>query len=77
MTGVCEIIDLKLWWYSILENGPYLGYNVNESKSWLIVKNEYLNLSSEIFVESAIQTITEGHRHVGAFVGNEENKILC
>ena len=74
MTGVGEILDLNLWWDSILENGPYLGYNVNESKSWLIVKKEYLNLASEIFVESAIQITTKGHRHLGAFVGNEETK---
>ena len=40
LTGVGAVKDLKLWWDMVLNYGPYLGYYVNETKSWLIVKEQ-------------------------------------
>ena len=38
LTGVGTLNNLKTWWENILKYGPYLGYHVSESKSWLITK---------------------------------------
>ena len=40
LTGVGKIHELTEWWKNLLHYGPYLGYYVNESKSWLIIKEE-------------------------------------
>ena len=74
LTGVGEIDELKVWWENILKFGPYLGYNVNESKSWLITKERYINQAKTAFKNSAIKITTDGHRHLGAVVGTQANK---
>ena len=46
--------------------------NVNESKSWLILKNpEKLNEAKVLFGNTAIKFTTEGKRHLGAALGND------
>ena len=35
LTGVSKTHELIEWWKNVLHNGPYLGYYVNVSKSWL------------------------------------------
>ena len=39
-TAAGEIKQLKTWYDRLIEEGQKMGYNVNRSKSWLIVKNE-------------------------------------
>ena len=74
LTGVGTIDELQKWWENVLYYGPYLGYHVNELKSWLITKEDYLEQARQKFRNSAIKITTEGHRHLGAVVGNQENK---
>ena len=50
--------QLKKWWDLIVTYGPYIGYYVKLDKSWLIVKEEYLNDAKEIFAESGLQITT-------------------
>ena len=38
LTCVGKIHELIEWWKNLLHYGPYLGYYVKESKSWLIIK---------------------------------------
>ena len=47
LTGVGKIHELTEWWKNLLHYGPYLGYYVNESKSWLIIKEESKQRKSE------------------------------
>ena len=53
---------------------PYLGYYVNKSKSWLIIKEEYIEIANETFQDYYIKITTDGHRHRGAVIGSNENK---
>ena len=43
LTGVGKLDQLKIWWDQVMEFGPCIGYNVNQQKSWLIVKDQYFN----------------------------------
>ena len=49
LTGVGKIHELTEWWKIFLHYSPYLGYYVNESKSWLIIKEEYIEIANETF----------------------------
>ena len=74
LIGVGKIHELIDWWRNVLHYGPYLGYYVNESKSWLIMKKEYMQIANETFRDFNIKIITNGHRHLGPVVGSNENK---
>ncbi len=39
ITGAGKLEYLKTWWETVISEGGKYGYNVNESKSWLITKN--------------------------------------
>ena len=39
-TGGGLLESLKKWWINIIEEGDRYGYYINESKSWLILKNQ-------------------------------------
>ena len=75
LTGIGQIDALKNWWDKLLDIGKYVGYHVNESKSCLIVKSQHLEYASQVFSGSNI-IITEGHRHLGAVIGNETSKEI-
>ena len=47
LTCVGKIHELIEWWKNVLHYGPYLGYYVKESKSWLIIKEEYIEIVKE------------------------------
>ena len=72
VTGIGEIRHLRNWWEIILTMGPYLGYHVNESKSWLATKEEYFDLAKQFFQDSAIKITANGHRHLGAIIGTAD-----
>ena len=58
----------------MIAHGPYIGYYINEKNSWLIIKEQYLSRAKEICSNSKIQSTTDYHRHLGAFIGTEANK---
>ena len=61
---------LKQWWDIVIEEGAKFGYHVNESKSWIILKDESkLEQAQRLFSNSAIKFTTEGKRHLGAALG--------
>ena len=48
-TGAGRLAHLSRWWNTIISEGKKIGYYVNESKSWLILKPDFhLQISSEI-----------------------------
>ena len=69
LTGVGKIHELIEWWKNALHYGPYLGYYVNESKPWLIMKEEYIQIANKTFRDYNIKITTDG-----AVVGSNENK---
>ena len=59
---------------NVLHYGSYLGYYVNESKSWLIIKEEYIEIANETFRDYNIKITSDGHRHLGAGCGSSEKE---
>ena len=64
---------LKLWWDHIVSQGEKYGYQVNESKTCIILKNEkLLDRAKQIFRDTKIEFTTEGKRHLGACIGTDK-----
>ena len=75
ITGAGKIHDLRLWWDTIIMEGKKVGYYVNETKSWLIIKDaEKLNHAQDIFNDTGIKFTCEGKRHLGAVIGSNDFK---
>jgi hypothetical protein len=74
LSGGGTLRELKRWWDLVLEYGPLLGYYAKPSKSWLILKEQYLDEAKTIFAGSGVQITTEGQRHLGAVLGSETYK---
>ena len=72
LTGVGKMHELIEWWNEMF--CLYLGYYVNESKSWLIMKEDYIEIANKAFHDYNIKITTDGHRHLSAVVGSNENK---
>ena len=73
ITGAGSLVNLKNWWATIISKGSNIGYYVNESKSWLIVKDELkLDEAKRLFNMTGIKFTTEGKRHLGASIGSED-----
>ena len=76
-TGAASLTNLKMWWDTIILEGPKFGYNVNESKSWLIIKdNNKLDYAKEMFYDTSIRYATEGKRHLGAAIGSKDFRTV-
>ena len=45
---------------------------MNASKTWLIIKPEYLNLAGEVFRGTGIRVTSEGKRHLGACISSQQ-----
>ena len=70
-TGCGKLIDLVEWWKLICEEGHRIGYFVNESKSWLMLKDpQLLDEATRLFASPDINITTEGKRHLEAALGN-------
>ena len=74
-TGAGKLKELKDWWEILVREGKKFGYYVNESKSWLIIKNpDKLQEAQEMFARMGIKFTSEGKRHLGAVIGSPEFK---
>ena len=72
-TGAGSLESLKKWWINIIAEDASYGYCVNESKSWLILKNQTLLKKTEsLFSDTKINVTTEGKRHLGAVIGSND-----
>ena len=69
MAGGC-LEQLHEWWVKLNNLGTALGYFVNPSKTWLIVKEEHLSTAAERFLNTRVNITTEGKRHLGAALGS-------
>ena len=74
VTSVGKLLSLKKWWVEITSIGPHFGYFPQPTKSWLIVKEEYLDVAKDLFRETNIQISKEGERHLGDVIGSEDFK---
>ena len=75
ITGARKILDLRIWWDTIISEGKKFGYYVNQSKSWFIIKNpNNLDHTQNIFKDTGIKITCEEKRHLGAVIGSEDLK---
>ena len=75
ITGVGKILDLRIWWVTIISEGKKFGYYVSESKSWLIIKSpNYHDHAQNIFKGTGIKFTCEGKSHLGAVIGSDDYK---
>ena len=55
MTGARKILDLRIWWDTIISEGKKFRYYVNQSKSCLIIKNpNNLDHAQNIFKDTGL-----------------------
>ena len=74
-SAIGNILGLKTWWENLLDLGIKHGYSINQSKTWIIVKNEeMLAKAKEIFKNTEVKFTIEGKRHLGACIGSEKFK---
>ena len=71
ITGAGRLKPLNIWWDAIIKHDPLLGYHVEESKSWLVVKEENLDTAKEIFDGSHIKITFNGRKHLDTTIGDD------
>ena len=59
---------VKLWWEKLKTCGPAYGYHPKPSKSWLIVKPEFLTSAQKMFPD--VKVTAKGHRYLGSYIGD-------
>ena len=68
-------LEALLKWYENLKLiGSKLGYYVNQTKCWLIVKSREIEEKARRIFGKSVNYTTEGKRHLGACIGSENYK---
>ena len=62
------------WWNEIQKLGPSFGYFPKPSKTWLIVKPEFLEKAKVVFADSDINITDQGHKYLGSYIGGDSGK---
>ena len=65
------LTDLMAWWKKLNQLGPAFWYYPNASKTWLVVKEEHLELAQELFAAQGVKVATSGHKRIGSAIGDE------
>ena len=63
---------IRVWWGKITEIGPQYDFFANPAKTWLVVKEEYLEAVQNTFEGLGIQLTTQGRQYLGAPIGSKE-----
>ena len=65
-----RITDLRMWWDKLVSIGPSYGYYVNASKTWLVVKEDHLDVAKSTFHDTRVNiTSDEGRPLLGSGIG--------
>ena len=65
-----KLPDVYNWWNLLSDIGPGFGYFPNASKSWLVVKEEFLDQASEIFRDTNVHLTSDGRPYLGSPLGS-------
>ena len=65
-----RICQLKNWWDKLCSVGRPFGYNVNATKSWLVVKEGSLQSAWRVFAGTGVQITSVGRPYLGAALGS-------
>ena len=66
-----SLLGLRRWWDRLVERGPAYGYHPNPAKTCLVVKEEKVEMATEVFQGTGISVTEEGKRHLGAAIGTQ------
>ncbi len=69
-TGVGKLDKLRAWWTILSTLGPKYGYYANARKTILVVKEKHEQKARELFMDTGIEILTSGTRHLGSALGN-------
>ena len=69
-SGAGKLVDLEIWFRKLKVEGKALGYDVNDSKTWLLVKSEHAERAADLF--PTLKITTEGRKYLGSFIGNAD-----
>ena len=64
--GEINHLSVSEWRSKLNSLGPAFGYHPNPSKTWLLGKEEYLEIAKEIFAKSGINISSTGRQHLGS-----------
>ena len=71
-TAGFTVKGLKYWWEALCELGPKFGYYPEASKTWLIVKNNFYDITNTTFKSTKINVTSSGH--LGVVIGSRSYK---
>ena len=71
-TATSDCTALRKWWDLLCTSGPKFGYHPNASKSFLIVKEPYIDKAKKIFQDTNVIITSQGARHLGAALGSSD-----
>ena len=74
--GAGTLDQVLRWWNEIQKLGPNFGYFPKPSKTWLIVKPEFLEKAKLLFGDSDINITDQGHKYLGSYIGCEGGKAV-
>ena len=66
--GGGKLRGLRCMWDFIEEHGPGYGYFQQATKTWIIVKPQYLDEAKALFQGTNIQITSEGKKHLGVTI---------
>ena len=66
------IQHLCKWWDELMARGPQFRYFANSAKSWIIVKQNFLEKALSSFDNVVINITLEDHRYLGSPIGTKE-----
>ena len=65
-----HIQHLHEWWTKLQNSGPSYEYYANPAKTWLIVKEDYVQSAKMTFASTGVNITTHGKEHLGAALGS-------
>ena len=52
--AIGKIAQLHAWWTKLIKVGPAFGYLPNPAKTWIVAKQDHLNLATDTFRGSGV-----------------------
>ena len=68
--AVGHLSGLRKWFDSLVSLGPSYGYYVNEEKTWLVVKPDYLDGARSVFNDTRVNITSDGRPYLGSPLGS-------
>ena len=65
-----ELHGLRLWWDQFLQFVPPFGYFPDAKKTWLVVKEQFLDHACHLFSDTCVNVTSEGTPYLGAAIGS-------